>query len=114
MLLMLQREAALVEEMRTAAAEFRKVSDVAAVACISIPHASFASQRFEEPLQALQAARNSFHDTGAAHLPGSVVDNLPVSSLHLPLVFAAAACQSRVTPRAAPASVCLVGARPQP
>jgi hypothetical protein len=50
-------------------------------------HTSSALQRFEEPLRAVQAGRDSFHDSSAAHLPGSVVDNLPVRLLLLPLFF---------------------------
>jgi hypothetical protein len=116
MLLMLQREAALVEEMRAAAAEFRKVWAAAPDAHGAFAHASSAPQRFEQPLRALQAARDSFHDSSAAQLPGSVIDNLPVRPLQLPLLLplqlpATATC---VTPLAAPASVRPVGARPQP
>jgi hypothetical protein len=35
----------------------------------------------------MQAARDSFHDSSAAHLPGSVIENLPVRQLLLPLCF---------------------------
>ncbi len=81
-------------------------------------HTSSALQRFEEPLRAVQAGRDSFHDSSAAHLPGSVVDNLPVRLLLLPLFFFRCSLQPQphvhVTPLAAPASVRPLGARPQP
>jgi len=55
--LMLQREAALVEEMRAAAADFRK--------------------RFDPPLQAAQASRDDFLVNSGPQLPPSLTDSLP-------------------------------------
>jgi len=57
MLLMLQREAVLVEEMRGAAAEFRR--------------------RFDEPLRVMQASRDDFHRISAALLPPCITESLP-------------------------------------
>lgn len=50
----------------------------------------------------MQAGRDSFHDSSAAHLPGSVIDNLPVSLLLLPLFFFPLQPAATATPMSLP------------
>ena len=82
LVLMLQREAALVEEMRAAAADFRKVP---VALCPPVHAAVFGvtlipCQRFDPPLQAAQASRDDFLVNSGPQLPPSLTDSLPVSA----------------------------------
>jgi hypothetical protein len=78
MLLMLQREASLVQDMRIAAAEFRQALHLTSHLGALSRSQPANPQRFTEPLEALQAAREDFLLAHAALLPSSLTDNLPV------------------------------------